>query len=597
MWTYILRRLLIMIPTLLGVTIVSFLIMQLAPGDPLRAQLGPAGMAKQSGQNREAYLIQKQDLMLDKPLVLNFDYFRDFGPPVRLASHYLGLNEKQTGEELETLARQHDTPEAAARFSFLQSLDIPDFDVRFGDPQKRRELVHALPTAVGLYLDDLGQHGVVPAIEILSTVPLFLRDRAGVRESTRDERSSRQTPGVAAGANKAATSTATAGLSSSAAGNATEQASSGANASSGAHASSGRRASREETIGAIHALNHMVPDSVKYAYSRDPSEADTAEITAVWSRWWDQVQEAEHKRAAGKAPLEYPPLSPTRQRVLEERFAAMLEAPSRAEMYRRMEFFDAARFEPFQQADMRFFLQKLLHARRLQERVVASTVLAGYVGRPLTMDVADDASPAEVAQAADNWLLHFRYRRDRYQPGFWRKSWYILADTQYAHLVVRLATFHFGRSALRTREPVAGRIWNAVLVSAPIMLLSEVLIYLVAVPLGILCAVGRGRLDRPPDLAGSVPALLDPSLRGGDAVSGLLLLWRLLADLPHDRAARGSGRELRLAPLRPGLPLAHLAAGGLPGAVQPGRHGHVRPQQHAGRDSARTTSARPGPRG
>jgi ABC-type dipeptide/oligopeptide/nickel transport system permease component len=175
----------------------------------------------------------------------------------------------------------------------------------------------------------------------------------------------------------------------------------------------------------------------------------------------------------------------------------MLDAPSRSEMYHRMEFFDAARFEPFQQADMRFFLEKLLDARSLQERVVASTVLAGYVGRPLAMDVADDASPAEVARVADNWLLHFRYRRDRYQPGFWRKSWYILADTQYAHLVVRLATFHFGRSALRTREPVAGRIWNAVLVSAPIMLLSEALIYLVAVPLGILCAVGHGRwIDR-----------------------------------------------------------------------------------------------------
>jgi peptide/nickel transport system permease protein len=175
----------------------------------------------------------------------------------------------------------------------------------------------------------------------------------------------------------------------------------------------------------------------------------------------------------------------------------MLDAPSRDAMYRRMEFFDAARFEPFQQADMRFFLEKLLHAHSLQERVVASTVLAGYVGRPLTMDVADDAPPAEVARAACNWLLHFRYRRGHYQPGFWRKSWYIVADTQYAHLVVRLATFHFGRSALRTREPVAGRIWNAVLVSAPIMLLSEALIYLVAVPLGILCAVGRGRwIDR-----------------------------------------------------------------------------------------------------
>ncbi len=328
--------------------------------------------------------------------------------------------------------------------------------------------------AVGLYLDDLGQQGVVPAIESLSEVPLSLRERVGVRGSQENLALAKSAPG-----------------------------------SPHPNPLPEGEGSREETIGAIHALNHMVPDSVKYAYSRNPSEAHTEEITAVWSRWWACRERAARRSAAQDnvsldarnategVPYSYSPLSSQRQRALEERFAAMLDAPSRAEMYRRMEFFDAARFEPFQQADMRFFLEKLLHARTLQERVVASTVLAGYVGRPLTMDVADDASPAEVAQVADNWLLHFRYRRDRYQPGFWRKSWYIVADTQYAHLLVRLATFHFGRSALRTREPVAGRIWNAMLVSAPIMLLSEALIYLVAVPLGILCAVGRGRwIDR-----------------------------------------------------------------------------------------------------
>jgi peptide/nickel transport system permease protein len=495
-WTYILRRLLVMIPTLLGVTIVSFLIMQLAPGDPLRAQLSPAGMAKQSGQNREAYLIQRQDLMLDKPLVLNFDYFRDFGPSVCLASHFLGIGEKQIAQELESLARRPDEPQATATVGFLRSLRIPDFDARFRDPQKRPELVHAVQTAVGLYLDDLGRHGAAPAMAILSgadsAIPLSLRERVGVRGSSIDETSSRHTtgvavtPGVAAGANAAAP------------------------VSPGGHA--GRLAnhlrdgegavyvigtSREETIGAIHALNHMVPDPVKYTYSHNPSNADTAEVTAVWSRWWDQVQESERGRASRKEPPEYPPLSGQRQLALQERFAAMLDAPSRAEMYRRMEFFDAARFESFQQADLRFFLKKLLDGPSLRARVVASTVLAGYVGRPLSMDVADSASPPEVAQTADNWQLHYRYRRDDYQPGFWRKCWYIVADTQYAHLVVRLATFHFGRSALRTREPVAGRIWNAVLVSAPIMLLSEALIYLVAVPLGILCAVGRGRwIDR-----------------------------------------------------------------------------------------------------
>ena len=258
----------------------------------------------------------------------------------------------------------------------------------------------------------------------------------------------------------------------------------------------------------------MVPDSLKYAYSRDPSEADTAEIAAVWSRWWDQVQDADRQRAARKEPLEYPPLSGQRQRVLEERFAAMLNAPSRPRC-------TAA------------WSSSMPRGSSLSSRPTCGSSCKSYsthdaprAGRGLDRDgrlrgpAADDGRcrrrlAGRGRQVADNWLLHFRYRRDRYQPGFWRKSWYIVADTQYAHLVARLATFHFGRSALRTREPVAGRIWNAVLVSAPIMLLSEALIYLVAVPLGILCAVGHGRwIDRAISLGLFCSTRSRPSWRG-----------------------------------------------------------------------------------
>ena len=36
MWGYIVRRLLLGIPTLLGVTLIVFSLMHLAPGDPIR---------------------------------------------------------------------------------------------------------------------------------------------------------------------------------------------------------------------------------------------------------------------------------------------------------------------------------------------------------------------------------------------------------------------------------------------------------------------------------------------------------------------------------------------------------------------------------
>ncbi len=89
-----------MIPTLFGVTIVSFVIMQLAPGDPLLMQADAGGNASRSAQTREAFLLQKRDLQLDKPLVLNFNDFRDFTAPIKAAAHFLGMTPKQVAAEL-----------------------------------------------------------------------------------------------------------------------------------------------------------------------------------------------------------------------------------------------------------------------------------------------------------------------------------------------------------------------------------------------------------------------------------------------------------------------------------------------------------------
>ncbi len=75
----------IMIPTLFGVTVVSFCIMQLAPGDPLLAQGGERRTRwPKAAKTRDAYLIQKRDLKLDKPLILNFQLVsRLFGQGLR----------------------------------------------------------------------------------------------------------------------------------------------------------------------------------------------------------------------------------------------------------------------------------------------------------------------------------------------------------------------------------------------------------------------------------------------------------------------------------------------------------------------------------
>ncbi len=111
--------------------------------------------------------------------------------------------------------------------------------------------------------------------------------------------------------------------------------------------------------------------------------------------------------------------------------------------------------------------------------------------------MATNASAAEVAEAAANWLEHYQLHQAEYEPSTLTKLWNIVSDTQYSHMIARLATFQFGRSMLKTHEPVSDRIWDAFLVSAPLMFMSELLIYIVAVPLGILCGVFRnGWTDR-----------------------------------------------------------------------------------------------------
>lgn len=70
---YIIRRLLWMIPTLIGITLVTFLIVQLAPGDPVKARMGLGGEAlKAEGVAKEIIAEQRKLLGLDKPLWMRY---------------------------------------------------------------------------------------------------------------------------------------------------------------------------------------------------------------------------------------------------------------------------------------------------------------------------------------------------------------------------------------------------------------------------------------------------------------------------------------------------------------------------------------------
>ena len=73
MRAYIIKRLLLMIPTLFGITLISFSIIRLAPGDPavLKARAGSEGISDQAMAKK--IVEQTQRIYgLDKPIMLNF---------------------------------------------------------------------------------------------------------------------------------------------------------------------------------------------------------------------------------------------------------------------------------------------------------------------------------------------------------------------------------------------------------------------------------------------------------------------------------------------------------------------------------------------
>jgi len=382
--------------------------MQLAPGDPLKKELGAAGAMGEATETREAYLVRRRDLKLDRPLLLNLRYFGDYSDEIEVAAHYRAMTEEEIAAELGRLAASPDDPVHARRLHFLRSLGIEQFDRFLDDPVRHKRLAVKVRIGVQVYCEEAGHWAAPAAFAILDDPETGL----------------------------------------------------------------------ERKIGAVRALNLLVVEPFLYTYPRDVEPEQTPEVQAPWRLWWERHE------------ADFPQLDEDRRAYVQKRFEPMVRAESRAEVFTHLENFD--------RSEMRFFIEKLLGEQStLKEKELAAAVLKLYVGRPLRLDVARDADREEVERVAENWLLHYQVHRGRYHPPLLKKLGLMAADTQYGHMVWRLLTFDFGRSATKTREPVAEKIIDAVLVSAPLMIMAQIVIYLIAVPLGIVCAVNRANpVDR-----------------------------------------------------------------------------------------------------
>ncbi len=104
MWRYFLKRILLIIPTLLGISIITFIIIKLAPGDPTAFKMGNQQSGMSSDQNLAKQVIEqtREIYGLDKPLMLNFQIFNYEDNWVAI-QEYLEAGKPQTGRSYDEI--------------------------------------------------------------------------------------------------------------------------------------------------------------------------------------------------------------------------------------------------------------------------------------------------------------------------------------------------------------------------------------------------------------------------------------------------------------------------------------------------------------
>lgn len=91
MTTYIIKRILLMIPTLFFIALIIFLVLNLAPGRPGQTQMSADGtQAAESAEARESYRIFKEQFNFDKPIMVNSRF---------------SLTQKEVEEQMEIVIR------------------------------------------------------------------------------------------------------------------------------------------------------------------------------------------------------------------------------------------------------------------------------------------------------------------------------------------------------------------------------------------------------------------------------------------------------------------------------------------------------------
>lgn len=121
---YILKRILLMIPTIFAISLVIFLILNLAPGTPggtLAGATGSGGTQEATGSRREAVRVFKTQFNLDKPILFNTRYALKTSAIEKYIRDILNENGKVP---MKNVIKAQDTLEDYGQYSVPALIDI-----------------------------------------------------------------------------------------------------------------------------------------------------------------------------------------------------------------------------------------------------------------------------------------------------------------------------------------------------------------------------------------------------------------------------------------------------------------------------------------
>lgn len=449
MWLYIFKRLLWMIPTLFIVILINFIIMRLAPGDPATLKLSGQGEIKGGSMDPKAFEIFKKQFHLDKPMLVNIRMFRDYSTTVEESIKNFGMNKKKLLEFSKGFIERYNCGDAEA-LSFekrLEELDVKRIKERM-DAYKKRSADNS-PEAK----DELQK--IIESMASSVRIAFIMKMRDEVARW-----------GIADLMQKLASETNT-----------------------------------DRKQGILRCIGLTITETSPYLFESREDAETVAPRVAKWQRWFDSE----------KSKLKY---EATRESELEKSFNeiatfyasqkdyADLKLQERVE---EMILFD----QKFTKDDCEFFMKKMSTLSNTKQRYICLRVLMVLVQKPFKnvkifeseMKTVDDAyaidfkdlSDADMKIVVENFEDYYKDNKDYFEPSFLKKLWMVATETQFVAFFSKLITFDFGISMGGTRKKVSELLWSAAKVSIPLMLIVESFIYIMAIPLGVTCAVNRGR--------------------------------------------------------------------------------------------------------